>query len=215
MAEVTIPEILSDEEAEDWEIEHDQYIIFTVDGRFFGFKAMRIMEIAAVIPTTEVPNAPPWIDGIMNLRGTLTSVINFRKKFGFSNHAHDEDTRTIIVEKEDYSIGVIVDSVEEVMKIPDESLQALPKEAESFKSEHYISKIGMIDDRFIIILDIDTVLEDVEVKDLNSFQDTVETVINMDFGKNGTVSPSEISEVTEIKTKDETDTEDKTRKESE
>jgi len=194
MAEEYNPGSISDEEVEDWEIELDQYLIFSVDERFFGFQAMRIMEISAVVPTTEVPDAPGYIEGIMNLRGKLASVINFRKKFGFKSHPHDEDTRTIIVEQEGYPVGIIVDSVEEVMKLPDQMLQPLPKEAESFKSEKYISKIGMIDDRFIIILDVDSVLEHVKLEEVESFKNTLEKISDLDVDQINANVTTEIDE---------------------
>ena len=79
------------EEAIEEDIEHDQYLVFTVKSQEFGIQAMRIQEITATMDIAEVPNAPPHIEGILNLRGRLVSVVNFRKRFGFDAKEHDED----------------------------------------------------------------------------------------------------------------------------
>ncbi|MCJ7829426.1 MAG: chemotaxis protein CheW, partial [Dehalococcoidia bacterium] len=79
------------------EVEPDQYLVFSVKSQEFAFQAMRIQEISRVLPITEVPNAPSYIDGVTNLRGRLATVMSFRRKFGFGSRKHDEDTRTIVV----------------------------------------------------------------------------------------------------------------------
>src|SRR4051812_44082426 len=89
---------LPPDDAEAEEIEQDQYLVFTAMGQEFGIQAMRVKEISAMIEITKVPKAPPYIEGILNLRGRLVSVINFRKKFGFEPQKQDEDTRIVIVE---------------------------------------------------------------------------------------------------------------------
>src|SRR4051812_12275463 len=96
-------------------IEQDQFLVFTSMGQEFGIQAMRVQEISALIEITTVPRAPSYIEGILNLRGRLVSVVNFRKKFGFAAMEQDEDTRIIIVEHRNFPIGIMVDSVEEVI----------------------------------------------------------------------------------------------------
>ena len=76
-------------EIEAEEVEQDQYLVFTIQSQEFGIQAMWVQEISQVLETTEVPNAPAYIDGIANLRGRLASVIDFRKKFGFEPKEHD------------------------------------------------------------------------------------------------------------------------------
>jgi purine-binding chemotaxis protein CheW len=151
-------QVTEDEELVAEEVEVDQYLIFTVQSQECGFQAMRVQEISQVLPVSHVPNAPPYIEGIMNLRGRIASVINFRKKFGFEPKEHDEDTRVIVVEYDNYPIGIIVDSVEEVVKIPDSSVQSLPESTSTSESKEYITGIGMLDKRLIILLDLDKVL---------------------------------------------------------
>ena len=92
------------------EVELDQYVVFAVKSQEFAFQAIRVREIVSVLEPTQVPNAPPYVDGIVNLRGQLATVINFRNKFGFEAKEHDEDTRTIVVEQDDFPIGILVES---------------------------------------------------------------------------------------------------------
>lgn len=140
------------------EIEKDQYLIFTVTSQEYAIQAMRVQEISRALETTQVPTAPPYIEGILNLRGQLATVVNFRKKFGFEPREQDEDTRIIIVEHGGYPIGVMVDSVEEVIRISDDKVQELPEAAATTVSKEYITGIGMMDKRLIVILDADKLL---------------------------------------------------------
>lgn len=148
--------IQNDMDTED--IELDQYVVFTVKSQEFAFQAIRVREIVSVLEPAQVPNAPPYIEGIVNLRGQLATVINFREKFGFKTREHDEDTRTIVVEQDDFPIGILVDSVEEVIKIPDAMVQKLPESSIASVSEEYITGVGLLDKRMIILLNVDKVL---------------------------------------------------------
>lgn len=157
-------------------VETDQYLVFTVQSREFGFQAMRVQEISQVLAVTQVPNAPPYIDGIMNLRGRIASVINFRNKFGFQPKEHDEDTRVIVVELGDSPIGIIVDSVEEVIKIPDDSVQQLPESTGSGGAQEYMTGIGVMENRLVILLDVEKVLTGTEMLEEGALKQAVDTV---------------------------------------
>lgn len=140
------------------EVEGDQYLIFAIRFQEFGIQAMRVQEISQALPVTVVPNAPPYVEGILNLRGRLVSVISFRKKFGYVHQDHDEDTRVIMVEHHGFPIGMIVDRVEEVIKIPADKVQELP-EMTTTSLSGYVTGVGMLDSRVIILLDADRVLD--------------------------------------------------------
>lgn len=155
------------------EIEKDQYLIFSISTQEYAVQAMRVQEISAVLQTTHVPTAPPYIEGILNLRGQLATVINFRKKFLMEPRPQDEDTRIIIIEHGGFPIGLIVDSVEEVIRIPDDKLQKLPEAAATTVSQEYISGVGMLDKRLIIILDSDKVLSKSELAEAEAARQAV------------------------------------------
>jgi len=168
-----VNEVVTDDIDEE-ELEQDENLVFTVKSQEFGIQAVRVQEISRVLPTTDVPNAPPYIEGIMNLRGRLASVINFRKKLGFEPKEHDEDTRVIVVELDTFPIGIIVDAVEEVIKIPDEKVQKLPESTTTSVSKDYMTGVGMLDNRLIILLDVDKALTSAELIELGEVKQMME-----------------------------------------
>ena len=175
-----VKEVVVDELEEEEELELEQNLVFTVKSQEFGIQAVRVQEISRVLPTTEVPNAPSYIEGIMNLRGRLASVINFRKRLGFEPKEHDEDTRVIVVELDTFPVGIIVDSVEEVIKIPDEKVQKLPESTTASASKDYMTGVGMLDNRLVILLDVDKVLtsaELIELGEINQMMEKAEEVL--------------------------------------
>ena len=184
-----VNEVVKDD-IEEEELEPDQYLVFAVKSQEFGIQAIRVQEISRVLGTTEVPNAPSYIEGIMNLRGRLASVINFRKKFGFEPKEHDEDTRVIVVELDTFPIGIIVDSVEEVIRIPDEKVQELPESTTTSGSKEYMTGVGMLDNRLIILLDVDKVLTKTELIELSEINQV------MDEAKEAP-EPAEIDQITD------------------
>ncbi len=155
--------IQDDIEAE--EVEQDQYLVFTTQSQEFGFQVTQVQEITSVLATTDIPNSPSYVEGIMNLKGQLATVINFRKRLGFEPKEHDEDTRVIVVEQAGFPIGIIVDSVEEVIKIPDDQVHKLPEATSASAAEETVKGVGMLDHRLIILLDMDKLLAETELTD--------------------------------------------------
>ncbi len=147
------------------EIEKDQYLVFKIGSQEFAIQAARVQEISRFVHTTHVPTAPAYIEGILNLRGQLATVINFRSKFGIGHKEPDEDTRIIIVEHGGFPIGVLVDSVEEVIRVPDEKVRQLPDAAATTVSRDYITGVGMLEERLIVVLDADKMLTKSELED--------------------------------------------------
>ncbi len=187
-------EAIKEEILEAEEIEKDQYLVFTCKSQEFGIQAMRVHEISAPLGITKIPNTPPHIEGIMNLRGRLVSVVDFRKKFRFEVKPNDEDTRIVIVECGGYPTGIIVDSVEEVIKISDEKVQKLPEGVATAVSQEYITGVGMLDNRLIILLDVDKVLTKAELSELEAARQATEYMqtsekIEAETGNVGTRQP--------------------------
>ncbi|MDH5738407.1 MAG: chemotaxis protein CheW [Gammaproteobacteria bacterium] len=171
-----VDEIAKDD-IEEEEFEQDQYLVFTIKSQEFGFRVLGVQEITSALGATEVPNAPAYVDGILNLRGHLVSVINFRKKLEFEPKERDEDTRIIIVEYGGFPVGIIVDGVEEVIKIPDEKVQKLPVSVTTSTSdeEEYITGVGMLDNRLIILMDVDKLLTKTELIEVDAIRQAMES----------------------------------------
>jgi purine-binding chemotaxis protein CheW len=169
MADELVREDIGEEE-----LETDQYLVFSVKSQEFGFQAIRVQEITALLDATEVPSAPPYVDGIVNLRGRLATLINLRRKLGFETKEHDEDTRTIVVEQGSFPIGILVDAVEEVIRIPDEMVQKLPEATGTPASGESITGVGMLDERLVILLDVDKVLTKAELTEAGAISQAME-----------------------------------------
>ncbi len=149
---------ITDQDIHDDEIEIDQYLVFEVKGQEFGIQTIRVQEIISSLETSEVPNAPVYIEGIASLRGLLATVINFRLKFGFEIKERDEDTRIIIVEQEGFPVGITVDSVVEVLKIEDEIVQEIPESMTITMTREVMKGVAVMQKRLIILLELDKVL---------------------------------------------------------
>lgn len=155
-------------EAED--VERDQYLVFKVEAQEFCIQAMRVHEISRPLQLTQVPNSLPYIDGVANLRGRLSTVINFRKRIGFEEKPHDEETRIIVIEHKGFPIGMTVDSVEEVMKIPDDLVHQLLETTSNIVEDETITGIGMVNERMIIMLDIRKILDETTLPDFEEIK---------------------------------------------
>ncbi len=172
-----------DVEAED--IEHDQYLVFSCNNQEFGFPAISVREISSVLETTPVPNTPNYVEGVVNLQGKLASVINFRKKFGFPDKEIDEDTILIIVEHEGYPIGILVDSVQEVMKIPDQKVQPLSRSTTTSFSKEFITGVGFFGNRLIILMDIEVILSNIDLISADDMDLTIHKIPDIKTCENG------------------------------
>ena len=166
--------IQDDIEAE--EVEQDQYLVFTTQSQEFGIQVTQVQEITSVLGTTDIPNSPPYVEGIMNLKGQLATVINFRKKLGFEPKEHDEDTRVIIVEQAGFPVGIIVDSVEEVIKIPDDLVHKLPESTSLSAAEETMKGVGMLDQRLVILLDVDKLLAETQLSEQSAIRQAIDNV---------------------------------------
>jgi purine-binding chemotaxis protein CheW len=106
---------------------------------------------------TPVPNAPPFVEGIVFSRGQVVPAVNLRRRFGFEKAAHDLRTRLVIVAHAGRSVGLLVDAAREFVSIPTEAVQA-PPEAMATMSGKYLQSIAKLGERLVLILDVDQVL---------------------------------------------------------
>ena len=171
---------LTEEDIVENEVEQDQYLVFSVKGQEFAFQTIRVQEITSWLETSDVPNAPAYIEGIASLRGRLATVLDFRKRFGFPVKERDEDTRVIVVEQEDFPIGIIVDSVDEVLQINGETIQQLPESTSTSVAQEMIKGVGMMQGRLVILLDIDKVLAGTDAAQYAQAYDSVKAVVSTD-----------------------------------
>jgi chemotaxis signal transduction protein len=149
--------------------EEVQLVIFKLGKEEFGIFIEDVREINRLGEIAKVPNTPEFVEGIMNLRGNVIPVIDFRKRFGMESVVRGESTRLVIVEIEDKIVGFIVDFVLEVVRIPKNFIENTPPILQSKVETKFISGIGNLhnQNRFIIILDINKILTEEEKGQLN------------------------------------------------
>ena len=137
-----------------------QLVSFHVGGEEFGLDILRVQEIIRIQQLTRVPNSPDFMDGVINLRGKVIPVISLRKVFGLSDLAHDKQTRIVVVEVHGNVLGFIVDSVSEVLRIPADTVEPPPRLGKV--QREYVSGVGKLDDRLLILLDLERLMTDSE-----------------------------------------------------
>lgn len=131
----------------------------------YAIEITKVKEIILLEGITRIPQVPEFIEGIINLRGNVIPIIDLRKRFGLSADERTEHTRIIVTRMEGRIIGLIVDSVSQVMKIPKVDVQPSPDAIASVAGE-YILGIGKVDERMIILLDIERILSESEKRSL-------------------------------------------------
>jgi purine-binding chemotaxis protein CheW len=139
-----------------------QVVSFRVGEEEFGLDILRVQEIIRVQRLTSVPNSPEFVDGVINLRGRVIPVVDLRKHFGLQVIEHGNQTRIVVVEVKGAVLGFIVDSVSEVLRIPAETIEPPPRLGKV--EREYVMGVGKLDDRLLILLDVDRLLGNEETQ---------------------------------------------------
>lgn len=134
-----------------------QLVSFTLGNEEFGIDILKVQEIIRLINITKVPNSPEFIEGVINLRGRVIPVIDLRLKLGMEKRVHSNSTRIIVVEINNTTIGFMVDSVSEVLRIPASITEPPPAMVAGVESD-YITAVGKLEDRLLILLDLEKIL---------------------------------------------------------
>ncbi|HPP40673.1 MAG TPA: chemotaxis protein CheW, partial [Candidatus Kapabacteria bacterium] len=134
-----------------------QLVSFHIEEEEFAVDILNIQGINRMMNITRVLNTPTFVEGIINLRGQVIPVVNLRKRLGFPPKEPDKSTRIIVVEIGKRVIGFIVDSVNEVLRISSSITEPPPPMVAGIDSE-YITAVGKLDDRLLILLDLEKVL---------------------------------------------------------
>jgi len=137
-----------------------QLVSFHLGGEEFGLDILRVQEIIRVQPLTRVPNSPDFIAGVMNLRGKIIPVVGLRRRFGLEEIPADKQTRIVVVETKGAVLGFIVDAVSEVLRIPAHIIEPPPTLGKT--EQEFVSGVGKLDERLLILLDVDRLMSDAE-----------------------------------------------------
>ena len=144
-----------------------QLVTFSIGSEEFGVDTLKVIEIIRTMEITKVPKAPAFVEGVINLRGLVIPIIDLRRRFGLAEKAGDSDTRIIVIEINGMSVGFVVDSVSEVLRIPANTVEPAPPVVAGVDSD-YISGVGKLEDRLLILLDLDKLLSADDLESLGA-----------------------------------------------
>lgn len=147
--------------------EFRQFVTCRIDREEFAIDILSVQEINRMVEITKVPKAPAFVEGVINLRGRIVPVLDLRRRFGLPEAERTIRSRIMVLNVRGRVIGVIVDSVSEVLRIP-QSLIEPPLAFGSTAGSEFIQGVGRLQDRLLIILDLDRLLLSGEPAGLNS-----------------------------------------------
>jgi purine-binding chemotaxis protein CheW len=143
-----------------------QLVTFSLDQEEFGVDILKVQEIIRMMEITKVPKSPEFVEGVINLRGKVIPVIDLRSRFGLDSHAYDKDTRIMVIDINNVIVGFVVDAVSEVLRITADTVEPPPPVVAGIESD-YISGVGKLKDRLLILLDLDRLLSGTERDELS------------------------------------------------
>ncbi len=134
-----------------------QLVTFSLGSEEYAVDILKVQEINRMKEITRIPNAPSYVEGVINLRGKVMPVIDLRKKFGLESQENDAQSRIMIIDVQGMTIGLVVDAVSEVLRIPSDIVDPTPPVASEAGTE-FITGIAKLEDRLIILLDMDRLI---------------------------------------------------------
>lgn len=136
---------------------------FFVGQEEYAVDILKIREIKSMMEVTNVPKAPSFVEGVINLRGDIVPIINLRRKLALPEAEPSEESKIIVVEFESRLVGMVVDEVSEVIEISEDKVSPPPPIIGGVEAE-FLKGVGKLGDRLLILLDLDKILTDKEKK---------------------------------------------------
>ena len=144
----------------------NQWVTFRLGDETYGINVMQVQEVLRIPDIAPVPGSPDYVIGIINLRGNVVTVIDTRYRFGLASTALDEASRIVIIEAEDQIIGILVDSVAEVVELADSVIESAPNVGND-ESSKYIQGVTSRESQLLILVDLNKFLSDDELAELD------------------------------------------------
>ena len=145
-----------------------QWVTFRLDQETYGINVMQVQEVLRVTEIAPVPGAPDYVLGIINLRGNVVTVIDTRERLGLSSKEVDDSTRIVIIEADKQVVGILVDSVAEVVDLRMSEVESAPNVGND-ESSKYIQGVATRNGELLILVDLNKLLTDEEWADLSGF----------------------------------------------
>jgi len=142
-----------------------QWVTFHLEEEKYGVPVQQVKEVLRYSEITPVPGAPDYVLGIINLRGNVVTILDTRKRFALAPREVDDDTRILILEVAEQTVGILVDSVSEVMRLRASEIETAPNVGND-ESSKYIQGVASRDSHLLILVDLDKLLSDSEWQDV-------------------------------------------------
>ncbi len=142
-----------------------QLVTFDVGGEEFAVDILAVQEINRMMQITCVPQSPDEVEGVINLRGRIIPVIDLRKRFNMASREHGNESRIIVVDVNDHTVGFIVDRVHEVLRIDSSIVEAAPSIVTSIDSD-YIQGVGKLEDRLLILINLERLFDTQQLRQI-------------------------------------------------
>ena len=150
-----------------------QMVLFELGTETYGLDIASVHEIIRMQPITKVPKAPLYVEGVINLRGRVIPVIDIGKRFGFEKTEEVKNNRIVVINIKDTTLGIIVDAVTEVIRIPTESIDPVSDIVTAGQAD-YLQGIAKLPEKMIILLALDKLLmKDDELADMTAQDEDV------------------------------------------
>lgn len=143
--------IMKEEEA------NRELLVFALGKEEYGIDILKVQEIRGYDAVTAIANSPNFIKGVINLRGNIVPIVDLRIKFGLGNVVYDQFTVVIIINVSQRTMGIVVDGVSDVMTLATDQLRAAPEFGSALDTA-YILGLGTVEDRMIILVDIEKLM---------------------------------------------------------
>jgi purine-binding chemotaxis protein CheW len=151
-----------------------EYVTFTLNEEIYAFDALQVQEIIELTSVTKVPHLPGYLKGVINLRGTIIPVIDLKLKFGMESGEYKKHTCIIVTEYSRGVMGLIVDSVSDILNIHPQSISNAPNFGTSINTE-FIAGMAKTGDSLVLVLDVDRVLTEEEAAIVQQVADSDST----------------------------------------
>jgi purine-binding chemotaxis protein CheW len=150
--------------------DEEQLVILKLGSEEFGIPVQYVTSIIGMQPITRIPRAPSFLEGVINLRGQITAIVDLRKRFRMDLKVHDKATRIVVMTVEDIVVGLIVDAVYEVLRIAKKDIGAAPSVLQNETESKYVTGVGKVGERLIIIMDVRELLTKREIETLEKIE---------------------------------------------
>jgi len=134
-----------------------QYVVFRLEGQLYGAEIMVVREVSSVTPITRLPNTPPYVEGVIDLRGEIMPVIDIRKRLGLPTRQTDQETRVMILSVGDMTAALVVDGVDQVLTLNDDQIVA-PDARTIIAGQDYVRGVARSGEKLVIIMDLERLI---------------------------------------------------------